>query len=124
MGMFSFPVTVPVRTPESIYPMDVHVDIDKIALVKPLLDNNHSSGVESDPLYSLIPNSEIIFEDGRRLPVLETVATITAYLDAYRTLDHFFNEPPIERQDETKRGEVIPLFKDRSCVSSEASTPA
>lgn len=121
--MYSFPVTVPVRTNESIYPMDVHVDIDKIALVKPLLDNNHSFGVESDPLYSLIPNTEIIFEDGRRLPVLETVATITAFLDAYRTLDHFFTTPADQPVEDLK-GVVIPLFKDRSCASSEASTPA
>ena len=122
--MFSFPVTIPIRTDESIFPMDVHVQIDDIAVVKPLLDNSTPFGVGyafNDPL---LPNSEIIFIDGRRLLVLETPATLIAYLDAYRSLDSFFTTGRAAAVEEAREGVVVPLFKGGQCDTSEESTPA
>lgn len=121
--MFSFPVTVPVRTNESVYPMDVMVAIDEIAFVKPLLDNTPSNGVESLTSTDLYPSSEIGFVDGRKLPVLETPATIHQYLDAYKSLDEFYTgrQEPAEKVEE--RGVVVPLFKASTCATSAGSTP-
>ena len=121
--MFSFPVTVPVRTNESVYPMDVMVAIDEIAFVKPLLDNTPSNGVESLTSTDLYPLSEIGFVDGRKLPVWETPATIHQYLDAYKSLDEFYTgrPPPAEKVEE--RGVVVPLFKASTCDTSAGSTP-
>lgn len=125
--MFSFPVTLVVRTNESIYPLDVTIDIDKIAVVKPLLDNGGSFGVECDLEAHLVPSSEIILEDGRKLPVLETVATIFQYLDAYRELEGFFTAPPAVTRPEVveRSGVVVPLFGTKlPCDTSPGSIPA
>lgn len=122
--MFSFPVTVPVRTNESVYPMDVMVAIDDIAFVKPLLDKTPSNGVESLTSNELYPASEITFADGRKLPVLETTATIHQYFDAYKSLDHFYTSAePQPAEIEEERGVVVQLFKAPHCKSSEGSTP-
>lgn len=121
--MFSFPVTIVARTDESIFPLDVMVDIDKIAFVKPILDNTDSFGVQCDR--SLLPSAEIHFEDGRVLPVLETAAILFTYLDAYLALDDFYTGPradPEEAQP-VERGVIVPLFKDGSCATSVGSTP-
>lgn len=127
--MFSFPVTIPCRTNESIFPVVVSVQIDEIAVVKPLLDNEPPFGVESAPV-DLIPLTEIVFVDGRRLPVIEPMHIITNYLDAYTALEDFYTsdfevtmeeviEPAVERE-----GNVIPLFGSRKpCVTLEGSTP-
>lgn len=125
--MFSIPVTVPVRLDDSVWHMDTTVEIDKIVVVKPLLDKDHSFGVESLELYSSTPSTEIVFEDGRKLPVLETAATINRYLDAYRELEGFYTSrqaAPVENPK--KEGVVIPLFPKAAspCDSSEGSTPA
>jgi hypothetical protein len=121
--MFSFPVTVPIRTDESVYPMDVMIAIDEIALVKPLLDKYPENDVESDLSSEFFPASEIVFVDGRKMPVMETPATIHQYLEAYKTLDHFYTNrtPPAEKVEE--RGVVVPLFKASSCATSEGSIP-
>jgi hypothetical protein len=131
--MFSFPVTVPFREPHGVFPVDVTVAIDGIIKITPL-DNDQSFGVESDTLYSCLPSAEILFEDGRKLPVLETAATINRYLDLYRQLEDFYTAPAtpamshlIKREPVEPRqgGEVIPLFgRTPPCASSEASTPA
>lgn len=122
--MFSFPVTVPVRTDESVYPMDVVVPIDEIAFVKPLLDKTPSDGVESLTSTSLFPLSEITFADGRKLPVMETPAIIQQYLDAYKSLDHFFTSSGKHADiEEEERGVVVPLFKASTCDTSAGSTP-
>ena len=119
--MFSFPVTVPIRRSDSIEALTVSIDIDKIAVVKSLLDKVEESGVESD-FCSLLPATEILLDDGRKLPVVEPVEEILRYLDAYRELDLFFTGgPPVL---ETREGNVIPLFKDSPCASSVGSTPA
>jgi hypothetical protein len=119
--VFSFPVTVPVRRPDSIEALSVWIDIDKIAVVKSLLDKVEESGVESD-FYSLLPATEILLDDGRKLPVVEPVEEILRYLDAYRELDLFFTGgPPML---ETREGNVIPLFKVGPCASLAGSTPA
>lgn len=132
--MFSFPVTVPFRDPEGIFPVDLSVSIDMVLKVTPL-DKDQSFGVESATLYSYLPSAEILFEDGRKLPVLETAATINRYLDLARQLEDFYTAPATPAmKDLIKRappvdtprqgGEVIPLFGRQSpCASSEASTP-
>lgn len=125
--MFSFPVTVVVRTDESIYPLKVTIDIDKIAVVKPLLDNGPSFGVESESEANLIPASEIILEDGRKLPVLEPVATLFHYLDAYRQLENFYTFRPrlLEPEAVERSGVVVPLFGTKTtCDTSPGSIPA
>lgn len=123
--MFSFPVTVPVRLDDEIWPMDVTVAIDDVAVVRPLLDNDHSFGVESLELYSLTPSAEIILCDGRMLPTLETVATINRYLDAYRVLEGFYTGRLAAPEETPKEDNVVPLFKAaKPCVTSEGSTPA
>lgn len=126
--MFSFPVSVPCRTDESIFPLVVNVAIDDIAFVKPLLDNEPPFGVESASV-DLIPQAEIVFVDGRRLPVLEQAHIIFCYLDAYTALEDFYTEDrsvaAMRAVEEAMEGRdnVIPLFKDSSCATSEASTP-
>ena len=120
--MFSFPVTVPVRTNESIFPLDVMVAIDEIALVKPLLDKYPENGVESGLSSELYPASEIVFVDGRKMPVMETPATIHQYLDAYKSLDHFYTGRG-DHAEQEERGVVVPLFKASSCVTSAGSIP-
>lgn len=128
--MFHIPVTVPYLTSEGVFPVDVSIPIDDLVLVTPL-DNDHSSGVESDTLYSCLPSSELLFDDGRRLPVMETAATINRYLDMYRFVEGFYTAPATPAQEPyvmqgTKasgRGVVIPLFGRSPCATSEASTP-
>jgi hypothetical protein len=124
---------------DQIWTMGVTVNIDDIAVVKPL-DNGYSFGVESDPLYSLLPSAEIVYTDGRKLPVLETAATVNRYLDAYRELEGFYTAPappamnssnrashrfPNESASPAAGGNVIPLFSSKAapCATSEASTP-
>ncbi len=117
--MFSFPVTVPFRRDDGIYPLDLTVNIDDVAVIKEL-DKSSELGIECDPSETLLPNSEIIFTDGRVLPVLETTATLVLYLDAYRSLEGFYTQP----KGPTKQGNIIPLFGNSSCDTSEGSTPA
>jgi len=122
--MFSFPVTVPIRKPDGIFPIDVHVNIDDIACIKSL-DKVGQVGVCSTSPDELIPSSEIILVDGRKLPVLETPATIHEYLDAYIALDEFFTMstlPVIEREHPDDN--VVYLSTRRPCDTSEGSTPA
>jgi hypothetical protein len=145
--MFSFPVTVPFRDPEGVFPVDLSICVDNVLKVTPL-DKDHSFGVESDTLYSCLPSCEILFEDGRKLPVMETAATINRYLDLYRQIESFYTAPATparssaqgirsqhlrtERPDAVRvhpltgatEGVVVPLFGRTSpCASSEASTP-
>lgn len=127
--MFSFPVTVPIRGVEEVVTIKVHVQIDQIAVVKALLDNDTKSGVHSAPS-SLIPHAEIIFEDGRKLPVVEDQATILVYLDAYRELEDFYTGRAATVDVAPREGNVIPLFQGGPCTPtnpsamSEGSTPA
>lgn len=93
--MFSFPVTISCRGAESVFPVCVSVAIDEIAFVKPLLDKAPSFGVESSS-NELIPQSEIVFVDGRKLPVLEANHTILCYLDAELSrLAHLHQRVPV-----------------------------
>lgn len=123
--MFSFPVTIPIRNDERIYPMDVTVAIDEVAFVKSLLDKTTKGGIQSAPCDPLIPLTEIVLVDGRSLPVLEPVTVIQQYLDAYRSLDEFFHRKAITLLNETGNNEnVVPLFKaPPKCATSEESTP-
>lgn len=116
--MFGIPVTIPVRTNEQIFPLDVVVNIDDIAVIKPL-DNEGELELLSHSPDPLLPNSEIVMVDGRVLPVLETPAVLHMYLDAYKSLDEFFTRP----SGLTEQGKVIPLFKKTPCATSEGSTP-
>lgn len=120
--MFSIPVTVPFRDNEGVYGFDVSVDIDKIATVNPL-DRETNVDVELDHLYDYRPMTELVLIDGRKLPVCEPPAIINRYLDAYRQIEDFYTDIPIDLSD--RRGVVIPLFpKGRHlCASSEGSTP-
>ncbi len=127
--MFSFPVTIPVRRNESIFPVFVSVNCDDVLIVKPLLDNEPPFGVESASS-DMIPQCEIVFQDGRKLPVLETAHTIHCYLDAYLALEEFYTDNIFRMDDEEveeqmERGDnVIPLFgSKRPCATSEESTP-
>ena len=115
--MFSFPVTVLVRKDDQIDVIEVTVSIDNVAVIKPL-DKTCGIGIECD--YSLLPNSEIVFVDGRVLPVLDRPEQLIRYLDAYRSLEEFYTQPI----GETKQGSIIPLFGNSSCNTSEGSTPA
>jgi hypothetical protein len=128
--MFSIPITVPFRDKEGVYGIDVSVDIDKIVSVNPL-DIEPNSDVELNQLYDYRPMSELLLNDGRKLPVCEPPAIIQRYLDAYQQIENFYTHglpPPgalIPIDLSESRGVVIPLFpKGRSCASSEGSTPA
>ncbi len=118
--MFSFPVTVPVSTPTGLICLDVHVAIDEIAVVVNLLDKSSDFGVESFSLYQIIPKSEIIFNDGRKLPVINKHSDILQYLDAYRALEGFYTKPV---DPEPADGVVVQLFRKPPCVTTEESTP-
>lgn len=121
--MFSFPVTVPIRKPEGIFPVDVTVAIDDIACIKSL-DKVSPFGVCSASPDEFIPSSEIIFVDGRKLPVLETAHILHQYLDAYITLDEFFTMSTRPVKDrENPDDNVVYLSNRRSCNTSEGSTP-
>lgn len=126
--MFSFPVTIPCRNDESVFPVFVNVAIDDIAFVKPLLDSEPPFGIESASA-DLIPSCEIVFLDGRRLPVLETDHIIQCYLDAYEMIEDFYTEERgvamNERVEEAVEGRdnVVPLFGKKPCATSEGSTP-
>lgn len=126
--MFSFPVTIPVRKDDAIFPVFVSVNCDDIALVKSLLDNNLPFGVESCSL-DLIPQAEIVFLDGRRLPVLETAHIIHNYLDAYLALETFYTADHNtasrkEGQQTARTDNVVPLFgSGKPCDTSEESIP-
>jgi hypothetical protein len=120
--MFSFPVTIPVRKNESIFPVFVSVAIDDIVIVKPLLDNAHPFGVESTSV-DLIPLTELVFADGRKMPVLEPPHIINCYLDAYRSLEDFYTEGRAAVVEESLGDNVVPLFKAAPCVTLEGSTP-
>ncbi|ARK07569.1 hypothetical protein LAV_00194 [Sphingobium phage Lacusarx] len=118
--MFCIPVTTPFRFPESVITLPVAIPIDEIVVVKSLLDSDANIGVESD--YHLIsPRAEILFEDGRKLPIIESAAFVNQYLDGYRQLEAFYSAPAGAIE---KTGVVIPLFQGSSCASSEASIPA
>lgn len=127
--MFAFPVTIVVRSDDSVFPLDVTVEIDRIVLVKPLLDNEHTFSVESPDFYDLVPACELLLEDGRKLPVLETAATVNQYLDAYRQIEDFYTNPrpasdPQSRGASGDRGVVVQLFAARKpCDTSQAPTP-
>ena len=127
--MFSFPVTVPVRKNESIFPIIVSVNCDDVLVVKPLLDKEPPFGVESASS-DMIPLTEILFQDGRKLPVLENHEIICGYLDAYLALEEFYTDPMFVCEEEVvedkaDRGDnVVPLFGSRKpCDTSEGSTP-
>lgn len=126
--MFCFPVTVPVLRSDSVIQMIVSVAIDELALVKPLLDNAPPFGVESSS--DLIPLTELVFVDGRRLPVLEAPHIINCYLDAYTSIEDFYTaSPPVWHEGGDpgvgRTDNVIPLFGTKPpCVTSEGSTPA
>ena len=121
--MFSFPVTVPIRKPEGIFPIDVMVAIDDIAVVKSL-DKVSEFGVCSASPDEFIPSSEIIFVDGHKLPVLEKASTLHEYLDAYITLDEFFtlSTRPVNDREHPDDN-VVYLSTRRPCNTSEGSTP-
>ena len=120
--MFAFPVTVPFRTPEGIYPLDVTVNIDDIACVNSLDKVGEDSVCSS--FDELIPSSEITFVDGRKLPVLETTVQLHQYLDAYITLDVFFNTPADQAKEQVQASSnVFDLSTFRECGTSEGSTP-
>lgn len=116
--MFAFPVTILFNRTDGIYPLDVTVNIDDVALIKPL-DKSSELGIECEHSDTLLPNSEIVFVDGRVLPVLETAATLCTYLDAYRSLEEFYTRPPAP----VTQGNIIPLFAKKPCNTSEGSTP-
>ena len=127
--MFSFPVSVPVRKDESIFSIIVSVNCDDVLIVKPLLDNEPPFGVESASS-DMIPRTEIVFQDGRKLPVLEYPHTIEAYLDAYLAIEEFYTDPLFLCEDEVLEhpvpsgDNVVPLFGPRNpCDTSEGSTP-
>lgn len=124
--MFGIHVTIPYRSDSEVWPLDVTVQIDQIVLVKSILDKEYTFGVESFPLYDCVPRAELLLEDGRKVPVLETAEDIHRYLDAYRQLENFYTAPakPAMSLVPSTRGEVIPLFKAPPCDSSEGSTPA
>lgn len=121
--MFSFPVTAIIRHDDRIESLKVSVAIDEVAVVKRLLDSTDTSDVQYATL--LIPLTEIVFVDGRRLPVLEAPADVLKYLDAYRQLEGFYTTPrPVDVEEVVQQGTVIPLFKTgHTCVTSEASIP-
>jgi len=126
--MFSFPVTIPSRNNESVFPVHVSINVDDILLVKPLLDNEPPFGVECGSP-DMIPLAEIVFIDGRRLPVLETASIIHCYLDAYLAIEDFYtiehsvavNERVEQLADEVDN--VVHLFKDKPCAISAGSIP-
>lgn len=139
--MFAFPVTVPVQHAEGTYSVDVTVNIDDVLKVLPL-HGIDTVDVESVNFYSCVPATEIVMTDGRKLPVLETAATINRYLDAYRVIENFYTKPAdptgirnrhmvcekpdgprVRPLDGTTEGVVVPLFGNRKCATSEASTP-
>jgi hypothetical protein len=146
--MYSFPITIPFRGDEGVYPLDVSVFVDDIVRVTPI-DIDHSIGVESNTLYSCLPSCELLLADGRKLPILETAATIHRYLEAYRQIETFYtapatpasevssigirnqpvrcvkpNEPRVRPLTGLTEGVVVPLFGRTSCDTSEAPTPA
>jgi hypothetical protein len=127
--MFSFPVTVPVRKNESIFPVIVSVNCDDVLVVNPLLDKQPPFGVESASS-DMIPLTEILFQDGRKLPVLERPEIIHDYLDAYLALEEFYTDSKFVCEEEVVEyvddlgDNVIPLFGTRKpCDTSEGSTP-
>ena len=124
--MFTFPVTIPYRDEAGVYPFDVNVNIDDVLKVVSLSTINDYP-VESDDLYSCVPATEIVFTDGRKLPVLETAAIINRYLDAYRQIEDFYTTVPSRRTvtEKSQEGVVVSLFGTRTvCDSSQAPTPA
>lgn len=120
--MFYFPVTVPIRRNDSIVPIIVNVSIDKIVLVKPLLDNRPPFGVESSSI-DVIPQTELVFGDGRKMPVVEPPHLINCYLDAYRSIEDFYTADRAVAE-EAYGENVVPLFRTAPCDTSEGSTPA
>lgn len=126
--MFCFPVTIPCRNNESVFSIHVSVNVDDILLVKPLLDNEPPFGVESAST-DFTPLTELVFQDGRRLPVLESPHIIHAYLDAYLAIEDFytandFNIIETGGEQVGPRDNVIPLFGSRTpCDTSEGSIP-
>jgi hypothetical protein len=105
------------------------VNVDDVLLVKPLLDNEPPFGVESASS-DMIPQCEIMFQDGRSLPVLETSHTIICYLDAYLAIEEFYTDPMFVCETEVleelvERGDnVVSLFGSKKpCATSEGSTP-
>lgn len=121
--MFSFSVTVPVHAPDEIYTIYVTVGVDKVAVVKPLLDNSTDLGVYGAEHF--LPASEIVLVDGRKIPVVESPAAINRYLDAYRVLEGFYTGRAAAVEEPARReGNVVPLFQGGPCATSEGSTPA
>lgn len=122
--MFAIPITIPFHDGESVSTLPATVEIDKIVVVKSLLDKSICSDVESKLNSSLLPMTELQLEDGRKLPVLETAAAINRYLDAHRQLEDFYTSSPTAAEV-PKGGVVLQLFQGgKSCASSEVSTPA
>ena len=119
--MFSIPVTIPVRTPESVTALPASIAIDNIVVVKSLLDSETNIGVESD-YHLFFPRTELPLEDGPKLLIIEPAGFVHQYMDAYCDLEAFYSTPPSVEME--KMGVVIPLFQGSSCASSEASTPA
>jgi hypothetical protein len=128
--VFIIPITVPVRFDDEIHRISVSVEIDKIAVVKPLLDIQGNIGVELNQHSTYAPLTELLLVDGRKLPVCEPPAIINRYLDAYRSIEEFYTAPRSvetgldKAAPEGDRGVVIPLFGARPpCASSQGSTP-
>jgi hypothetical protein len=127
--VFSIPITVPYRVDDKVDRISVSVEIDKIVVVKPLLDILPNIGVECDQHSTYAPLTELVLEDGRKLPVCEPAETINRYLDAYRSIEDFYTKAPVyiavdPATPGADRGVVIPLFGARSsCASSQGSTP-
>lgn len=130
--MFNIPVHILSRTSERITRLPASVPIDKLVLVKSLLDKVPHVEVDSSDLLPFVPSTLLTFEDGRKLVVAEPAEEINAYLDAYRDMETFFTEATLgltasdaksEKNFEGK-GVVIQLFPRKPCDTSEASTPA
>lgn len=119
--MFSFPVVAVIRTDHNIQHLTVNVAIDEICSVTNLLDKSHDFDVESFPLHQLCPQSEILFNDGRKLPVANPYNDILQYLDGYRVLEGFYTKPPTAPVETD--GVVVSLFRNKTCAIMEGSTP-
>lgn len=130
--MFNIPVHILSRSNDRITRLPASVPIDKLVVVKSLLDIIPLHEVDSSELLPFAPQTLLTFEDGRKLAVAEPVEEINAYLDAYRDIEGFFTAArlsiaeadAIAEKNFEPMGVVIPLFPRTTCDTSEASTPA
>lgn len=119
--MFAIPITIPILTSESVRFLASSVQIDDIVAVKSLLDSYTNIGVESG-YHLMLPQAELLLEDGRKLPISEPVEFIHQYMETYRAIESFYTTKPVV--NEKREGNVIPLFQGSSCDTSEESIPA